>query len=175
MKQNAYDAPMLSFPGGSDFLSAKLIKTSAGYTSHWVLSRKFQSNIQILGVVFMPLWGTDENEAVSSANRLAHTVHEFVATTSVGLSEPSPVAVPYAEYHAVAHVEHHATESRSTSLTATQRTAMLFELATQFRVSSPAGITGYATKIAPRLVHERVYNARKTGFLPKTSQGRSSL
>ena len=152
--------------------SIDLTDTGNGFVSEWAVTRKLGNDIQLIAFYSFPIFGANGKQALMRSVDTYKEVLSFAARTSGGLATPlKHILVSHMDKHAEAHLARYWLDSAS--MTKTERTAMFYDMLTQFEHPAPARVLADKEGIPARTIHTRVAQARKKGLLPETTQGKA--
>lgn len=163
--------PIVLFNSGEFLLSAGLISTPSGYVSEWWASKLYNAEVSVAAHLTIPVYGTTVEVAERRVGMISGEVDAFVASVSGGLVSGAGLS-PYAVIHAMRHAEHYYPGIGDESLL--ERTAILYNLLSEFRVPKPAKVIATLEKVASvRTVHDRIARAREGGLIRAYGQGKT--
>lgn len=161
--------PLLTFSSvdptktrGDYFATVIVLEEGGGFSTQWVVSHRDVVGVQILGVLNLPIYGFTKIDALKRVGFISGDVIKFVTSVAGGLG--SPITAGLDEQHVREHLKYFAPQFED--LPKTERTAILYELVSQFRVHAPAVILAQFEGLASaRTIHDRLSQARKQGLL----------
>ena len=150
------------------FLTYTVEPSGSGFTSEWWVTSRSGMYIRVVAHLSIPIFGSSEQDAWSTASRLASLVADFIPTAWSGEGLPSGKPSPE---HVRLHMDYHGDFLGDDPIL---QTVGYYELLSGFRVNNPAVIIADKMGVPSiRTVQDRIARARKDGLITSFGQGRS--